>query len=110
MAYNNRLIVDPRRVLAFGAIGAAYAAIGAAVATPVRIFILTNLTDVDVDVSVDGVNDHFILPTNTFKLIDITANKVRDDGFFLREGTIFYIKQTVGAPTLGSVYVEIIRA
>jgi len=110
MAYNNRVIVDARRVIAFGAIGAAYAAIGVALASPARVFILNNLTDADMDISLDGVTDHFILPQRSFKLIDVSANKIRDDGFFIAEGTFFYVKQTVGAPTLGSVYVEIIRA
>ena len=62
------------------------------------------------DFSIDGVNDHFILPPRSFKLIDVTANKVRDDGFFVREGTVFYVKQTLAAPTLGSVIIEIVRA
>ena len=110
MAYNNRVIVDARRALAFGAIGAVYAAVGAALASPARIFILNNLTDADMDFSIDGVTDHFILPPNSFKLIDVTANKVRDDGFFIREGTVFYVKQTAAAATAGSVVIEIIRA
>ena len=109
MAYPKRFAIDTIRTAAFGAIGAAYSAVGEALDEPCRIFCLTNLTDQDVFFSLDGVNDHFIVPTNSFKLIDVTANKVRDDGFFVREGTVFYVVRVAGAPTLGSVYIEIIH-
>jgi len=110
MAYSKKIIVDARRDLAFGGIGAAYVAVGGALASPARVFIINNLTDANLDISLDGVNDNFILPPRSFKLIDVTANKVRDDGWFAPEGTVFYVKQTVGAPTLGAFYVEIIRS
>lgn len=110
MTFRNRVIVDPIRTLAFGAIGAAFAPIGAAVASPVRIFLIKNFTDVNIDFSIDGVNINFILLSSTGQVIDLTANKVKDDGFFIREGTIFYARQSAGAPTLGNVHVEIIRS
>ena len=110
MAYNNRVIVDPIRTLAFGAIGAAFGAVGAAVATPVRLFVLKNFTDANMDFSVDGVNINFVLLPNAGQVIDLTANAVRDDGFFISEGTIFYVRQSVGAATAGNVHIEVIRA
>ena len=110
MAYNNRVIIDPIRTLAFGAIGAAFGAVGAAVASPVRLFVLKNFTDVNMDFSIDGVNINFVLLPNSGQVLDITANKVRDDGFFVSEGTIFSVRQSAGAPTLGNVHIEIIRA
>ena len=110
MAYRNRLRIDAFRTLAFGAIGVNYGAIGAALTEPCRIFILNNLTDADIFFSLDGATNQFILPPRSFKLIDVTANKVRDDGFFVSEGTIFYARHTGVAPTLGAVYIECIHA
>ena len=109
MAYPKRLRLDAVRSAAFGAIGAAYSAVGVALTDPCRIFCLTNLTDADVFFSVDGVTDHFIVPSNSFKLIDVSANKIRDEGFFLPEGTVFYVVRVAGAPTTGSVYIEVLH-
>jgi len=110
MAYKNRLKVDAIRTAAFGAVGVNYAAVGAALADPARIFIFTNLTDADIYFSIDGVTNHFIVPSNSFKLIDVTANKVREDGFFLAEGVVLYAKRVAGAPTTGNIYIEVIHA
>ena len=110
MAYNIRAIFDTSRDLAFGAIGAAFAAVGAAVASPPRIIKLKNFTDATIEFSFDGVNVHSTLLPNGGEVLDITANKVRDDGFFIAEGTVIYVRQQVGAPTAGNVHVEIIRA
>lgn len=110
MAYKNKLKVDAIRTVAFGSVGAAYSAVGTALDDPARLFCLTNTTDADVYFSIDGTTNHFIVPTNSFKLIDITTNKVREDGYFLAEGTIFYVKRVSGAPTSGSVYIEIVHA
>ncbi len=109
MGFQRRLRVDTIRTAAFGAIGAAYSAVGTALDSTARIFCLTNLTDQDVYFSIDGVNDHFIVPSNSFKLIDITANTVKDYPYFLAEGTVFYVSRAGGAPTTGNVYVEVIR-
>jgi len=110
MAYKNRVKIDAIRSAAFGAIGANYSAVGAVLADPARILILNNLTDADVYFSIDGTNNHFILPPRSFKLIDITTNKVRDDGFFLAEQGYIWVKHTGVAPTVGSVYIEVIHA
>lgn len=110
MAYPKRFIVDTIRTLAFGAIGAAYAAIGAVLASPCRILSIKNLTDQTILFSVDGTNDHFILPTGGFEIIDISANRTTIENFFLSQGTIFYAQHNGVAPTTGAVYIEIIRS
>lgn len=110
MAYPQELTFDTLRSVAFGAIGAAYAAVGAAFTRPVRLIKVTNRTDADVLFSLDGTNDHDMIPSNGFTLYDLTANKVRDDGAFLRQGQNVYIKRVSGAPTSGSVYITIIGA
>lgn len=111
MAYPRRLRYEGLRTLGFAAIGAAYAAIGTALANPARVIIAKNLTDKSVLFSINGVTDHFIIPSGGFQLIDVTTNKVRDDGFFTDQGTVFYAKQgPSGAPASGSVYIEVIYA
>lgn len=109
MAYSKRVTIDAYRTLAFGAIGAAYAAVGAALASPARIIIMTNLTDVAIDFSVDGATDQFYIPSGGFKLLDLTANAVGDMAYFLAEGTVFYARQAAGAAASGLITIEVIR-
>jgi len=99
-----RLVPESVRSLAFGSIGAGYTGIGTSITNPVRILHIQNLTDAELMFSYDGVNDHFPLPTNGFLLLDITANKSREQGYYLAEGTRIYVKE-VGTPTTGNVYV-----
>ena len=111
MAYSKRMEVDEIRRLAFGAIGPTYSAVGTALAEPCRIFILSNITNVNILFSLDGATDHFLLPPGGFKLIDVCTNKVRDDGFFVPDGTVFYARHEAGAPAAsGEVFVEIMHA
>ena len=98
-----RLRAEPCRSLAFGSIGAAYAGIGTAVANPVRAFLIQNLTNAAVWISFDGVNDHFPLMTSGYLMLDISANKTQDTGFYLAEGDRLYCKR-LGGPSSGSVY------
>jgi len=109
MAYSKRVRMDAYRTLAFGAIGATYAAVGTALTDPARIFILTNLTDQAIEFSLDGATDHFYLASGGYKLIDCTANKVRDEGFFVPDGTVFYAQHAGVAPTSGLITVEVIH-
>jgi len=101
-----RLVPESVRSLAFGSIAGGYTGVGTAITNPVRILHIQNLTDVVVMFSYDGVNDHFPMATNSFVLLDITANKSRDHGFYLAEGTRIYVRQE-GVPTSGSVYVTV---
>jgi hypothetical protein len=98
------LFAEPLRSLAFGSISGTYAGIGTAFAHPSRIMHITNTTDVLLTFSMDGVNDHFVVPTNGFILIDITSNKANQVGVMaIAQGTRIYVK---GSPTLGSVYLS----
>ena len=101
-----RLQAETLRSLAFGSIGAAYTAIGTATSLPAHLIQVQNLTDAVLLFSIDGVNDHFVLPASGFILLDITTNKTETQGFFLKQGTTFYVKES-GTPTTGSVYVSV---
>lgn len=100
-----RLLPETQRSLAFGSIGAAYAGVGTAMTQKIRILYVFNQTDALLQFSFDGVNDHFVLPSLGYILLDITANKTREQGFFLGEGQRVYVKR-IGTPTSGSVYVS----
>ena len=109
MAYRNRVIIDTVRTAAFGSIGAAYSAVGAQIEDPIRIIYLFNNIDQPVWFSDDGVNNKFFLPTGGFLILDLTANKVRDDGFFMPENGYWYVKHAGAAPASGNVFITLIH-
>lgn len=103
MSVSIRLMPDTVRSLAFGSIAAGYTGIGTAISKPCRIFLMQNLTDANLMFSFDGINDHFPLASWGYILLDITANKTLNQGYFLAEGQRLYVKQ-LEIPTTGSVY------
>lgn len=110
MAYGRRARFEALRTLAFGGIGAAYAACGGATTDYTRIVSFFNGTDVDVTVSLDGVTDHLRVSSGSGQVFDLTANEVKDDGLFIPVGTTFYLKQSVGAPSKGSFWIQVMNA
>ena len=110
MSYRNRVVIDTVRTLAFGAIGAAYAAVGAAATEPTRMVYIFNNTDQPVWFSDDGVNNKIFLPAGGFMLLDLTANKVRDDGYFMPDNGVWYATRGGAAPTTGSIYITLFHA
>lgn len=110
MAYGTRVQFEAVKEIAFGSIGATYSAIGTATTDHTRLVCITNTTDTDVYISLDAITNHLRIATNSFKLLDLTTNKVQDDGLFIDVGTIFYIKRTSGAPASGTVWVEVLYA
>ncbi len=100
-----RLAAEPLRSLAFGAISGTYAGLGSALANPCRQFILNNNTDVLLTFSLDGVNDHFVLASNSQLIDDVGSNSLLPGGSWnMAQGTRLYVK---GAPTLGAVYFSV---
>lgn len=86
----------------------AFVALGSALAHPSRILTFVNTTDKDMLLSVDGTNSHFIVPSGSSKVLDLTANRRTNDFIFaFRAGTQFYIKY-VAAPSSGTFYIETI--
>jgi len=105
MSLSIRFVPDTLRSLAFGSIGAAYMGIGTAFDKPMRIIFIQNLTDAELMFSFDGVDDHFALPDNGFLLLDVSANKTNERGFFVAEGQRIYVKE-IGSPSTGTVYLS----
>jgi hypothetical protein len=110
MAYGTRVGFEPLRSIAAASITNSYVILGGATTGHIRIFNVTNATNQDVLVSLDGVNDHMRIAAASFQLFDFTSNKVRDDGFFLSQGTFFYIKYPGAAPSAGNLWIEVISA
>ena len=101
-----RLFPEPLRTVAFGAVGAGYVAVGTPLAHPSSIFMMQNGTDVALLYSLDGVNDHFVVPSNGFILFDLVTNRTLPQGAFFGQGTQVYVKQgSSGAPATGNTYV-----
>ena len=99
-----RLYPEPVRSLAFGSISGTYAGIGTPLTNPSRIYWLQNNTDVLLTFSWDGVVDHFVLPTGSFVLLDVTSNRTDNGGALnVASGQRTYVK---GTPTVGGVYLS----
>ncbi len=109
MAFGTRAVFDAVREVAFGGISGTYAVIGGPLTDHARVVIFTNSTNAEVYISADGIVNNFRMAANSFKLIDFSSNKIRDDGLFVSVGTQFYVKQ-VSAPSSGAVWIEVISA
>jgi hypothetical protein len=110
MAFGTRAQFDAVRELAFGSITTSYAAVGAALTDHARLVVITNSSDAEVHVSLDGTTNNLRLAANSFKLFDFSTNKIRDDGLFVTMGTVFYAKRVSGAPSTGAVWIEVVSA
>ena len=108
MAYGRKVEFEAVREAAFGDVGAAYAALGAALSDHARLISFYNTTNVDIYISFDGVVDHIRVASGSFQVFDLTANKVRDDGFFLANNTTISQRRVGAAPTSGALWAEVI--
>jgi hypothetical protein len=104
MSFAIRMRCEPLRSLAFGDVDVSYMGVGSSFDNPIRILHVTNLTDVVLLFSYDGIDDHFRLPRNGFIVLDVTSNKSIDAGCFFAMGDRIYVKQD-GVPTEGTVNV-----
>lgn len=110
MSYGRYAAFEAVREAAFGAIAAAYTAIGTATTDYARVVSFFNSTDKDVYISLDGTTNHIRLASGSGQVIDVSTNKIRDDGLFIPKGTIFYQKRAAGAPSSGSVWIQVLYA
>lgn len=99
------LYPEPLRTLAFGFINdVTYTTLGSSFVNPTRLIHLQNLTDVDVTISFDGVDDHLYVASGGFVLFDVTTNRdAQAVGLFFSVGTRLYVRSVSGDPTLGVV-------
>ena len=102
-----RMRPEAIRSLAFGSIAAGYMGVGTAITHPARIIVIQNFTDAILLFSFDGIDDHFVFPSNGQLVLDISSNKTIETGFFLAEGDRLYVKRS-GVPSSGSVYFSVL--
>lgn len=110
MAYGTRVRFEELRELPFGSIVAGYTAVGGATNDHTRLVTFNNTTDTDLYVSTNGVTNHLRIASGSGKVLDLTTNKVRDDGLFVDQGTVFYAKRASGAPSTGLIWIEVMYA
>lgn len=97
-----RLKPEAIREVAFGSITANYAQMGGVFSGPLRLIYIGNSTDKTVYFSIDGINDHFRVPANSFRLLDLKTNDT-----FINSGQVIYQRGVSGdLPTSGDVWVE----
>ena len=105
---SSRAFFEPIRTIAFDAISAAYASVGAVSTREIRAFCISNNTQGDMYFTTDVTEDQIFLAAGSFKLYDLQANVGPcDDKFVFPVGTQFSVKQ-ITAPVSGSVYVELL--
>lgn len=95
------------RSLAFGSVGASYAAIGSPLENPALNYKISNLTDANILVSFDGLTNHDVVAANGFVLYDVQSNHGKGAALALRKGSQVYIKRESAAPTTGNVYLTV---
>jgi len=110
MAYPQRFRAEAIREVAFGAVTALLAAVGNPTTNPGRLVRFVNDTDADIYFSLDGANNHFRLPPNSFVLYDVSTNQTKKENYLIPEGQVFYIAHTGVAPTTGNCWIEFLTA
>lgn len=106
--YGKRATWGEIKELAFGDLSDTYVAIGDPTVKACRVVKITNATDETVYFTDDNTVDKLKLPTNSYQLYDLTANKAMSDlPQFIDVGTQFYFRYITGsAPSSGWVSVE----
>lgn len=106
MAVKSNARWEPLRRLAFGAIDAAFTAIGTPLVFPARHLTITNSTNGTVVFSFDGDNTNIQLLAGTVRNVDIGTNRsATSDDLAIKAGTTVYVA-TAAVLASGEVTVE----
>jgi hypothetical protein len=107
MAFGTRSQFEPIRQINAASIGGPYTALGTALIDHARLIRIVSTLNTEVYISLDGVSDNMRLASGSFLLLDLSSNKIRDDGLFISMGTIFYVKSVSVPPATGAVWLEV---
>ena len=99
MSYTNKITWNPLQSIDSSTFTGSYLLLGTLL-NPATICKIVNNSNVLVTISVDGLQDHDILPANSFVLYDEDASGTPDPQV-LPNGTKFFVKGSVGS---GLVY------
>lgn len=97
------LYPNPLRSIDSSTFTGSYQALGSTLPNASRIIKITNNSTVLITISWDGVNDHEILPPNSFLLLDVSSNKEVSSICEIPQGTQFLVKASAGT---GLVYLS----
>lgn len=99
-----RLAFEPLRSIDSATFAGAYLDLGTPFENPIRLFKITNDSNVDITVSYNGgTTDHEYVPAGSFVLIDICSNRVWDAELVSAVGTQVSVKGSAG---VGLVYLS----
>lgn len=111
MSYGRDAKWDTLREVLAASIAAAYTAVGTALTHPARIVMFSNSTDKALYISIDGATNILRIPAGTNQEFQITTNEISGEGFFIPQGTQFYVNRTnEGAPTSGAIAIAVMYA
>lgn len=110
MAYGTRATFEELKEIEFGDVSGTFATVGSPIGVHARILICNNALNQSVYLSFDGTTNHLRLAPNSYKLIDFSSNKIRDDGLFLASGTQVWIKEVSSSVSSGTFWIETISA
>lgn len=110
MSLATRAKLDTMRQLDYSLITTNYYGVGTAFTHPIICIWVTNTTDRELTGSFGGTDDHFVLPSLGYFIIDISANKNISPAFSLAIGERIYVKSETTAPTKGRVTITTLYA
>lgn len=110
MAYGTKVIFSTIREIDFGSVTSNYISVGSSLDSNARQIRFVNQLDQQLYISLDSSTDNIRMSANSFLLLDLSSNKVREDGLFISIGTTFYVKSVSSLPTSGSFWIESISA
>ena len=103
--FGKRLTYEVRRSIDAATFTGSYQKIGTPLLHPSCLIKLVNNSNVLIDVSIDGTNDHDVAPQNSFWLYDVTSDSpTTTDPIFIEQGRQYWVK---GAAGVGFVYLVV---
>lgn len=110
-ATSQRIRFENLRSLGYASINGTYAGVGSSFANPVRMLKITNISDADLYISFDGVNDKDVVPAHSGQVYDYSSNREEPVGQLAQSvGERVYVKVVSTLPTIGGVFVTVIYA
>ena len=103
-----QVLFDAIRTKAAVSITGSYTTLGTALTHNWRLFKITNNTNGDLLISLDGTTDNMFVPANSFVLYDLATNAPNvhnSDWFVMALNSQFYVKTSTAAST-GAVWLE----
>lgn len=103
--HSRKLTYETRRSIDSATFTGSYQALGTPLANACSIIKLVNNSNVLVNISIDGTNDHDVAPASSFWLYDITSDSPKEtDSIFVEKGRQYFVKGSAG---VGLVYLVV---